>query len=49
MIIRMVSGLAYTRSGFILYKGIPERALHGIVIFFRGLLFFRDPDTSPLT
>ena len=31
---------------FILYKGIPERALHGIVTFLRDLLFFRDPDTK---
>jgi hypothetical protein len=32
-------------DGFPLYKRIPERALHGIVTFFAGLLVFYGFDT----
>jgi hypothetical protein len=32
-------------DGFSLYKRIPERALHGIVTFFAGLLVFCGFDT----
>ena len=33
-------------DGFHLYKRIPERALHGIVIFFASLLVLCDFDTK---
>jgi hypothetical protein len=33
-------------DGFLLYKRIPARALHGIVTFFAGLLVFCGFDTN---